>query len=263
MRKLPALILTAVLTQGSGFDDHGTIFIHAGFTAEGPKADLWSFDVASRTWSQLPDAPGLPRGGAGLVFTQDRLYRFGGCDDKEEIGGYVDVLHLAVSTFDDKGGKGELALTPRTGEWHSFQVPHGDSPGGRSVAGLQPVTTGQGRNYLVLFLGEKQPSSSFETAGKFWDDVWSYQIKPDGMTAASFKDATRYLFGAKDQEGMWARVGVPEGSKSQGIVQGPGGRGWFASSQGQDLGAGSIVLWGGLKEDNTRAGDGWILTVDA
>ena len=179
--------LTADLVGGvaSGFDDHGTIFVHGGCLASGRTAEVWGFDVASRIWSRYPDAPGSPRGGASLAFSQDRLYRFGGFDGERELGGSIDFLYFSVSSFDDKGGKGELAVTPRTGIWGSVPFAGAAGPGNRSVAGLQAITTGQGRNYLLLFLGERQPSSSgHETAGRFWEDVWSFQIKPDGMTVS-------------------------------------------------------------------------------
>ena len=82
------------------------------------------------------------------------------------------------------------------------------------------------------------------------------------MTAASLKDATRQLFGAKTAEGTWARCDVPETSMT-GVIEHPGQRGWFASAPGQDLGPGSIILWGGVTSDNQRAGDGWLLTVES
>lgn len=83
------------------------------------------------------------------------------------------------------------------------------------------------------------------------------------MTAASFKDATRYLVGAKNYEGTWARVDIPETSSTTGKAYRPGPLGWFASSQGQDLGPGSVFLWGGLREDSTRSSEGWILSIES
>jgi len=249
--------------ENSGFDDHGTIFIHGGCPASGRVADVWGFDIASRIWSQYADAPGPARGGPCLTFTQERLYRFGGFDGQKELGGPIQFLHFRVSTFDDASGKGEMLVAPRTGVWETVEPPEGTlEPGNRSVAGLLPVTTGQGRNYLLLFLGEKDPSSSgHDAAGRFWDDVWSFQLRPDGMTAASFKDATRLLFGAKTAEDSWARVDIPETSQTKEVTH-PSPRGWFASSQGQDLDPGSVILWGGVLDDNSRASDGWTLTIE-
>lgn len=40
----------------------GTIFIHGGCPPSGRVADVWAFDVLTRTWSKFPDAPGPARG---------------------------------------------------------------------------------------------------------------------------------------------------------------------------------------------------------
>ena len=82
------------------------------------------------------------------------------------------------------------------------------------------------------------------------------------MTAASFKDAARQMVGAKTRDLSWARVDIPQASMTEGVGGGPDARGWFGSDTGGDYGAESIILWGGLKDDNSRAGDGWILTFD-
>ncbi|KAL9614908.1 MAG: hypothetical protein Q9167_000650 [Letrouitia subvulpina] len=250
-------------TSKSDFEGHGTIFIHSGCTNSGRLNDLWGFDVASRTWSKFPDAPGPARSGACLTLTQNRLYRLGGFDGQSELGGQIDYLDLSATTFDDKGGRGELAVVALTRQWETVQpASELPFPGNRSVAGLEPVTTGQGRVYLVLFLGERSPSSSGHIdTRKFWDDVWSYQLRPDGMTAASFKDATRELFGANTREGTWAQVDIPEATMTDGKRASPGELGWFASANGHDIDPRSIILWGGLNE-NQRASDGWILTVE-
>ncbi|KAL8765303.1 MAG: hypothetical protein Q9209_007578 [Squamulea sp. 1 TL-2023] len=254
---------TEAAQSGADPEAYGTIFVHGGCTASGRLNDLWGFDISARTWSPLPDAPGDARGGSSLTFTQNSLYRFGGFNGKEELGGQIDYLDVTATTSGDQGGKGEMAVTSKTGKWETVEFTSSLMPGNRSVAGLQPVTTGQGRNYLILFLGEKDASSSgHEGAGRFWDDVWSFQLRPDGLTAASFKDAARVLVGAKTAEHTWAAVDIPENSMTDGKQAAPGPLGWFASAQGSDMDPGSIVLWGGLRSDNTRAGDGWILTME-
>ncbi|MCJ1482726.1 hypothetical protein MMC06_002892 [Schaereria dolodes] len=242
---------------------YGTVFIHAGCSDTGRLADIWAFDVATRTWSQYPDAPGPARGGPSLTLTQNRLYRFGGFDGKNELGG-LDYLELSQTTFDDRGGHGELSTIPESRKWESILAPVDvPAPGSRSIAGLQPITTGAGRNFLLLFLGERDPSSSgHERAGKFWGDVWSYQLHSQGMTGASFKDTARQLVGAKTGEGQWSEVDIPEATMMKGNRPHPGSRAWFASAQVPDLGTGSVALWGGVGEDNEREGDGWILTID-
>lgn len=148
-----------------------------------------------------------------------------------------------------------------TSSWETTSAP---AEIARSVAGLHFVTTGQGRDYLLLLLGEKNASANgHEGAGQFWDDVWSFQIQPKSMTAASLKDAARRLVGAKTGEGSWAKVDIPKSTKAEGQLAYPSARGWFASAQGGDIGKDSVVLWGGLTSDNERAGDGWILTIES
>lgn len=215
--------------------------------------------MASQTWVAYPEAPGPARGGASLVCAQNQLYRFGGYNGEEQLGGQID--HLDISALENCDGKKvELPIGTHTGTWESTPAP---AEIARSVAGLHSITTGQGRNYLLLLLGEKTPSASgHEGAGQFWDDVWSFQIQPESMTAASIKDATRRLVNAKTGEGSWAKVYISESSMEEGQLVQPSSRGWFASAQANDLGKDSVVLWGGLTSNNERAGDGWILTVE-
>ncbi|KAL8900647.1 MAG: hypothetical protein Q9207_005593 [Kuettlingeria erythrocarpa] len=255
---------TDIASGNADPEAHGTVFVHGGCSASGRLSDLWGFDVAARTWSPFPDAPGEGRGGASLTFAQNRLFRFGGFNGKVELGGQTDYLDTVTSTFDDAGGRGEMAVVSATGKWETVMAGQGSPmPGDRSVAGLVPVTTGQGRNYLVLLLGERDPSSSgHEGAGQFWDDVWSFQLRPEGMTAASFKDATRELVGAKTAENTWAPVEIPESSMTDGEQAAPGPLGWFASAPARDMDPGAIVVWGGLQADNSRSSEGWILTVE-
>lgn len=233
--------------------------MHGGCPASGRVSDLWGFDVASRTWSPYPDAPGPARGGASLAYANHRLYRFGGFNGEKQLGGQID--HLDVSAVVERSGKTDIPVGTHTGSWETAAAPDEIA---RSVAGLHFITTGQGRNYLLLLLGEKNASANgHEGAGQFWDDVWSFQIQPDSTTAASLKDAARRLVGAKTGEGSWAKVEIPESSKAVGQLAYPSARGWFASAQGGDIGRDSVVIWGGLTSDNERAGDGWILTVDS
>ena len=191
-----------------------------------------------------------------MTYATDHLYRFGGFDGENELGGQIDMLRISVAERQDMKGE----RIGHEGSWISVDA---SLAGNRSVTGLHPVTTGQGRNYLLLLLGESDPSSSgHDAAGQFWDDVWSFQLQPENMTAASLKDATRRLVGAKTGEYSWAEVDIPEASKTEGELDHPGGRGWFASAQGHDIGTETVVLWGGVSANNERAGDGWILTIN-
>ena len=242
-------------------NSHGTIFVHGGCPTTGRLGDLWAFDVASRTWSQYPDPPSPARGGSSLTYALNRLYRYGGFDGKDELGGTVDYMDVSIAN--NKSGKGEIVT--HEDQWKSVALPaESGSPGNRSVAGLHPVTTGQGRNYLLLLLGERTPSpSGHDAAGQFWADVWSFQLQSENMTAASLKDATRRLLHAKTGESIWAQVDIPESTMTAGQIEGPGPRGWFASAQGHDIGTETVVLWGGVQANNERAKDGWILAIES
>lgn len=75
---------------------YGTFVIHGGCLADGGRTnDVWAFDVHSRVWKQLPQAPGAARGGAALAIARSRLYRFGGFDGTAELGGQLDVLEVS------------------------------------------------------------------------------------------------------------------------------------------------------------------------
>ena len=253
-------------------DGYGTFFVHGGCVTGGDRTnDIWSFDVRTRTWSELPAAPGPARGGAAICISKSRLFRFGGFDGKTEIGGQIDFLHLEVETFNDKGSKGEVAIRPRGG-WQiilennvdasSTEIPIESSqawPAPRSVASLEALTIGGGSEYLVLTMGEGDPSSQGHAgAGKFFDDVWMFQVPPLGMSAASVTAAFLGAVGRKTGEGKWTKVDLsPYDDDIDDELPAP--RGWLASAPMGDLDESGILIWGGLGEDNQRLGDGWIL----
>jgi hypothetical protein len=259
----------AVDEESSGY---GTFFVHAGCLADGERTnDLWAFDIRTKTWSQLPAGPGSPRGGTAICISKSRLFRFGGYDGQDEIGGQLDFIDLEVETFNDQGTKGEVAIRAR-GAWQTIlennidassteipAVPQQEWPAARSVASLEAITLGGGREYLVLAMGERSPSSEGHAgAGRFHNDVWMFQVPPLGMSAASMKDAILQLAGRKTGEGKWTRVAtMPHDDEIS--DEEPVPRGWFASAPMSDLEDNAIVLWGGLDERNERLGDGWIL----
>jgi len=262
----------------------GTLVIHGGClsTPDTRASDVWAFDIHSRTWQRFPDAPGAPRGGAALALARGKLYRFGGFNGTSTEGGRLDVLELGVDRFDDGFSAGEVSLVAR-GEWQSLlqtkqeDVGYKESdpaeapltegekqedpwPAPRSVARLEAVTVGGGREHLVLMLGERESSGGgHETAGKFLDDVWAFQVPPQGMSAASLANSVMNAVRRKTGEGRWARVEAgPYDDENDASLDGPGARGWFASATMGDLEENGIVIWGGLDEGNNRLGDGWI-----
>ncbi|KAI9900779.1 hypothetical protein N3K66_005041 [Trichothecium roseum] len=255
-------------------EGYGTFFIHGGCLSNGERTnDMWAFDVRTRTWTELPAAPGPARGGSAICISKSRLYRYGGYDGEKEIGGQLDFLQLEVEMFDDKTTRGEISMRSR-GTWQSIHKDNIDAssndipvessqawPGARSVAAFHSLTIGGGTEYLVLAFGEGSPSTDGHgNAGKFYGDVWTFQVPPQGMTPASFTAAFMQAVGRKTGEGKWLRVTTsPYDEDSTDYEQEPARRGWLASAVLGETEESAIVFWGGLGEDNKRLGDGWIL----
>lgn len=295
-------------------DGFGTFIVHAGCFVEGRASDTWAFDVRSRVWQELPSAPGKPRGGTAICVAASKLWRFGGFNGEGEEGGQLDYLELGVDSFNERSNEGDIFLSAR-GEWKSIwpgDLP-GDTPaaakvdpategeaaqplaapagapaeapywpGHRSVAGMQAVTIGGvgGREYLVLSLGERDPSNDgHNAAGKFWNDVWAYEL-PRATAASSASSAVGAMFararGASNQSaaadgvatghGKWFRVeaGAYDDDDDDALAaDGPGPRGWFAAAHMGEIEERGVLIWGGLDGQNKRLGDGWILRIGA
>lgn len=265
--------------QGQKENSYGTIFLSSGCLSSGGRtSDLWSFDLASSTWAKMPSAPEPGRGGTSLAIVKDRLYRFGGFDGKTELGGQIDVLDLNLANgFNDEGGAGIMAVSPR-GEWRKILIsPEADrdgkggnklGPTDRSVAGFVPVKTISGRQHLLIIAGEGKASDQGHAgAGKFLDDVHSFEVKPVPETVAGVIDQAREAVGATTiEEGTCTEVeyflGGEKGEHVEvkmGEQKPMGRRGWFSACE---AGEGKVLVWGGLGEDNVRLGDGWLVSVE-
>ncbi|KAI3395484.1 hypothetical protein diail_1270 [Diaporthe ilicicola] len=283
-------------------DGYGTLIVHGGCFVEGRANDTWAFDVRSRVWQELPSAPGKARGGTSLGVAGSRLWRFGGFNGEGEEGGQLDYLELGVDSFENVSSEQDVVLSAR-GQWKSIFPELSDSPaaplvaaaeaageaedqaaatplkaeiepywpGHRSVAGMQTVTIGGpgGREYLILMLGERDPSNAgHEAAGKFWDDIWAYELLKATAASSVMGMFGRGRSGSKGQErpveGKWFRVETEAyDDEDDAAAQGPGPRGWFATAHMGELEERGIVVWGGLDGANKRLGDGWILRLGA
>lgn len=141
----------------------GQIFVHAGCPSQGRLSDLWAFDLAHKTWTELPSAPAPARGGASIAFVQGKIYRMNGFDGKTEQGGALDIFDLASRSW-------------TTLNYKADQI---EGPEARSVATLLPVVVG-GKAYLVTLFGERDPSSlGHAGAGKMLNDVWAFDIEKE------------------------------------------------------------------------------------
>jgi hypothetical protein len=263
--------------QSSG--DHGTIFLHGGYDADGKQLrDVWAFDVASRIWSQWPDIPAtgvedVAREG-NIICTESRLWR---CGD-----GFGKVVYLDIvrDEIDDFSGVGEMGVSPKTGSWGTvsfgpIKVSGEGSkddeieakmgrpgmhlaeayPVPRTGAGFVPVTTGAGREYLLLFMGK-------EGQGSMLGDVWSFQIRSDKKTPAMLKDGVRRMIGMQTGEDTWAKAEVVESTKKDGPVELPSGLSRFGYGSLKDFGSGGIVIWGGISQGGEVVGDGWVMVAE-
>ncbi|KAF9046948.1 kelch repeat protein [Hymenopellis radicata] len=189
-------------------DDKDTIFVHAGCPETGRLADLWAFNVRSRTWTELPEAPSPARGGASITVCDGKLYRMNGFDGKAEQGGSLDIFDLGEAV------------------WSSVSYePNGvQGPEPRSVSALVAVKVQEQWHLLTMF-GERDPSAlGHAGAGKMLGDVWAFdvghrkwaKIEPEGDGPAP-----RGWFGAdvtKDKYAVIVHGGLAEDNSRLGDV---------------------------------------------
>ncbi len=236
-------------------DTYGTFVVQGGQGKDKQALnDVWTFDISSRTWRAFPDYPPPTSSHPSLAMVSNRLYTFS--------AGQTSYLDITQSSFDDFSGKGELGLAP-LGPWDSLpptsSSPDKAHPGERTAAALVPVTTGQGRNYLLLLGGGSQSNETLE-------DIWTLQLKPEGMTTASFQDAASMAFKKATNEAQWDEVRY-QNAEGVDIQEGQAGRGiglriGVAAARGGEVDGASVVLWGGMGADGKARGDGLMITVE-
>jgi hypothetical protein len=142
-------------------DGKTTLYLHAGCPTSGRLSDLWSFDVQERKWKQLASAPGAPRGGTSITFSDGKLYRMGGFDGKHELGGEIDIYHIASGTWST----------------HTFTPNGKEGPGCRSVGSLLAVNV-HSKPSLITAFGESDPSAlGHAGAGNMLPDAWLWDIE--------------------------------------------------------------------------------------
>ena len=167
------------LPEPPAADSYGTLIVQGGLgQGSSHLKDVWAFDISSRTWVEFPDAPPPTTASPSLALVDDRLYTFS--------AGQTSFMDLTQSSLDGRG-RSDLGISPKS-PWSTLpptsSSPDKAHPGDRTNASMVPVTTGQGRNYLILIGGQSGNGDALE-------DIWALQLKPEGMTAASLKDAAR------------------------------------------------------------------------
>jgi N-acetylneuraminic acid mutarotase len=232
---------------------------------------IWEFDPSKSSWSKLsPADPSKPCPPARSYHcsTSDgksTLFVHAGCpadgrlsdlwkfDVEERVWtqladapaphrGGASIAHsnsklYRMNGFDgttEQGGSVDVFDIPAN-SWstETFKADGNDGPEARSVCVLLPVRLAQKDKLLTLF-GERDPSSlGHAGAGKMLSDVWIYDIS----------------------ENWWTQL-HPEGS--EGV---PDPRGWFdADVVKHESGNDSVVIHGGLGENNERLSDLWLLS---
>ncbi|CAI6340066.1 unnamed protein product [Periconia digitata] len=258
-------------------DTWGTIFVIGGknpHTGDLLK-DALAFDVKTRTWSNIPTPSGSSLLGTSLGIVGNRLYSFGGKSALKETS---DIEALDVSSLWTHAEDGTVPLTsgwawehlggPSTSAQEASTKPspsNAATPSSRYNAGLTGVTTGQGRDYLLL-VGGASPAPSSNTT--LLDDIWVYQIASEKGSAAAAKDSIRSGLKRDTHEGHWAEVGyryVDATGEEENLgehVKGVGPRSGFALARGTEVDGASVVVWGGADADGRVLGDGWLVTVE-
>lgn len=251
-------------------DPHGTFFISNGLSSTGsdPLTDVWAFTVASQTWTELPNTPTKFSSLPSLTLAQDRLYLI---TSSSEIESEIHHLSIPKSLFHGSDSKVEGDESELLSSWETIPFPTNPivpGPRPRKGAGLLPINTGNGRSYLLYFLGEKastssKPTSQETTTPIFWSDAFSYQPPASAPSLAGVKDSTRSTLGISTGEGTWAEVKVVADEEGRGKLEEegkshPGPRGWFGNDV---IGGAEVVLWGGIDGRGETEGDGWIIRV--
>ncbi|KAF2450701.1 kelch repeat protein-like protein [Karstenula rhodostoma CBS 690.94] len=232
---------------------------------------VWSFDPASASWTRLAPADAskpYPPGRSYHCATSDghrTLFIHAGCPASGRLsdlwkfdvqtriwtqaadapapqrggasvaysGGKVYRMNGFDGTTEQGGRVDVYDVASDAWSTETFQADGHNGPGARSVCALLPVRIAQKEKLLTLF-GERDPSSlGHAGAGKMLGDVWVYDI----------------------MENWWTRL---EPAGSDGV---PDPRGWFdgdvvRAEEGND----SVVVHGGLGENNERLKDVWVLS---
>ena len=257
---------------------HGTIFLHGGVNAQGQVlSDIWAFDIPSRIWSRYPSLPFTPAGNGYIICTESRLWV--PCNSFREMA----TLELSNDRFNDISGEGELGISPKTGVWDIIPFggpnsvdpeiteaekrvqeklgveteigPESMWPKERTHAGFTQITTGAGREYLLLVLGQG-------IAEERYNDIWSFQLPSLTKSAAQLKDRIKGWFGGETKVESWAKADVVHATKEEGQLEKPTDLTNFACASGGDWGSNGVtILWGGSSPAGF-SGDGWVITVE-
>lgn len=281
--KIPALHSHAAVTF------ERSMIIHGGCTdpAAPPTTDTWQFSISSHSFTKLPSAPSheapatsTPQAPPNFTIVDNHLYLI---SHSSSLDNAIHSLKLM-----EEGGPTEWV----TAERPTNPLTPGARP--RRAGGVVPVTTGTGRNYLLLILGAKEesansahrsvaakdddvtatnpsanaagaPAVQLEEAPEAWSDIWALQLPSSTKTVAAAKDVARSKLGLDDHVYEWAEVDIqtPDADVKNMIPgsegkQHPGPRSWLACTP---INGQKVLFWGGLGPKGNAEGDGWLLDI--
>jgi hypothetical protein len=204
-------------------------------------SELWTFDISSRTWSQLPSPPiTTPSTNSSIAFDNNRLYIV-----SKTSTHYLDLTFFSrSSTTITTNGPTSLS------SWTTIQAPKVPHQSTSNSSSLLPITTGQGRNYLLHLT----PTT-----------LSTLQLPSSSTTAASLKDRARDAISKKNATNEWAEaryytaegVMIQEGQSGRGI----GGRVEFGATKVKEIDGGCVFVWGGSVDGRIK-GDGLMIEVE-
>lgn len=256
------------------FEHQNNLVLYGGFDDSGNSLkDVWHLGYATRTWTQLADAPISTKNAA---LSDGALHLISGGDS---VSGNVHHMPITIPL----GDKSQWTTIP----FPANPLTPGPQP--RNGAGLLPLTTGYGRQYLLYMFGARasttqeviQPAESLQVAGnaenpppEFWSDLWTYQLASsdsevkattniyEAIKPAKIKDKIRDALGYDSGKHQWEEVEVlppTDLEASEGKVH-PGPRSFFACDVMKD--GRSVVIWGGMNPKGEREGDGWLIKLE-
>ncbi|KAL1301845.1 hypothetical protein AAFC00_006030 [Neodothiora populina] len=278
----------ATMPEPVEVNTYGSLFIYGGqhmaedSSLQTNSNDMWIFDISSRTWSRFPSPPHSSPStlsSPNLALVDNKLYTYIAPDAQT----YALELDMRSIVF-EADGPGEFGPSPlgpwtaipapdatsspppdHTASTHSSNEEKADSGGGgkedATEASLVPITTGQGRNYLVLI------STTTTGADTEPSPIYTLQLAPTSKSSASLKDSARSAMHKSTNRDVWAQVthyynnqNVLRQESQAGREVGVRRRGGMVAKMGT-MDGGAVLVWGGVG-GRGEVGDGVGFIVD-
>jgi hypothetical protein len=241
-----------------------SLFFFNGSTPEDTQnLRIWEFKTTTSRWRETSlaenaqlaqrigsgDRSGLPRSDRLIVASsQDATYVL------DQTHDHVDTLYYLESHTPDAVFK-TIRFPSVTGAGEKNLL-----PSSRQGAKILPITTGHGRNYLLLL-----PGTSLSSTQDFIPDIWALQLPSSSTSASKAKDAARdtldnanvpgsqAVLGGDSGEFSWAQVEIEArneelGSEGKSL---PGPIVWYGADV---VGDGQVVIWGGVDAKGEQVG---------